>query len=215
MASLGLTLAREATIPIELAEEARSLLDKNPREWAPSLLYETATGEKIKDTERRVSEFRAITDDSELWDACERIVKSLVYLPGGAVEGDDDGKSLFHLDASGATAFSAPEAARASEYLASSRFLDAVKRSLQTKRFELPQQSAAVSAHFCNESVYGNLNVLCVTGVVRLDPNADTGGDDATPVSLDWPSEATRAADKRARKKLLKGPANYAGPWND
>ena len=60
MASLGLTLAREATIQIELAEEARSLLDKNPREWAPSLLYKTATGEKIKDTERRVSEFRAI-----------------------------------------------------------------------------------------------------------------------------------------------------------
>ena len=150
MASLGLTLAREATIPIELAEEARSLLDKNPREWAPSLLYKTATGEKIKDTERRVSEFR-----------------------------------------------------------------DAVKRSLQTKRFELPQQSAAVSAHFCNESVYGNLNVLCVTGVVRLDPNADVGGDDATPVTLDWPSEATRAAAKRARKKLLKGPADYPGPWND
>ena len=211
MASLGLTLAREATIPIELAEEARSLLDKNPREWAPSLLYKTATGEKIKDTERRVSEFRAITDDSGF----PPLVKSLVYLPGGAVEDDDDGKSLFHLDASGATAFSAPEAARASEYLASSRFLDAVKRSLQTKRFELPQQSAAVSAHFCNESVYGNLNVLCVTGVVRLDPNADVGGDDATPVTLDWPSEATRAAAKRARKKLLKGPANYPGPWND
>ena len=92
--------------------------------------------------------------------------------------------------------------------------VDAVKRSLQTKRFELPQQSAAVSAHFCNESVYGNLNVLCVTGVVRLDPNADVGGDDATPVTLDWPSEATRAAAKRARKKLLKGPADYPGPWN-
>ena len=28
-------------------------------------------------------------------------------------------------------------------------------------------------------------------------------------------SEATRAAAKRARKKLLKGPANYPGPWND
>ena len=54
-----------------------------------------------------------------------------------------------------------------------------------------------------------------ITGVVRLDPNADVGGDDATPVTLDWPSEATRAAAKRARKKLLKGPANYPGPWND
>ena len=74
MASLGLTLARKPTIPIDLAKEVRFLLEKNPREWAPSLLYKTETGEKIKDTERRVSEFRAITDDSELWDACERIV---------------------------------------------------------------------------------------------------------------------------------------------
>ena len=50
---------------------------------------------------------------------------------------------------------------------------------------------------------------------LTLARNADVGGDDATPVTLDWPSEATRAAAKRARKKLLKGPANYPGPWND
>ena len=56
MASVSTTLARKPTIPIELTKEVRSLLDKNPREWAPSLLYKTATGEKIKDTERRVSE---------------------------------------------------------------------------------------------------------------------------------------------------------------
>ncbi len=57
MASLGLTLARKPTIPIDLAEEARSLLDKNPQAWSQSLLYEAATQKKIKDTERRVSEF--------------------------------------------------------------------------------------------------------------------------------------------------------------
>ena len=43
-----------------------------------------------------------------------------------------------------------------------------VKACLQQKRFKLPQKSTSVSAHFCNESVYGTLNILCVTGVVRL-----------------------------------------------
>ena len=100
---------------------------------------------------------------------------SLVYMPGGSrFDGtplaDDDGESLFHLDFAEETTFSGPEAKRASEHLASSGFIEAVKNSLAGRRFELPQQSAAVSASFCNESVYGNLNVLCVTGVVRLDP---------------------------------------------
>ncbi len=71
------TLARAAAIPQALADEARGILDKNPAAWSPSLLYATATQKKIKDTERRVSEFRAITDDNELWDACERIVAAV------------------------------------------------------------------------------------------------------------------------------------------
>ena len=71
------TLARAAVIPRALAEEARALLDKNPQAFSPSLLYETATKKKIKDTERRLSEFRAITNDDELWDACERIVAAV------------------------------------------------------------------------------------------------------------------------------------------
>ena len=71
------TLARAAVIPRALAEEARALLDKNPQAWSPSLLYNTATGKKIKDAARRLSEFRAITNDDELWDACERIVATV------------------------------------------------------------------------------------------------------------------------------------------
>ena len=59
MASVSTTLARKPTIPIELTKEVRSLLDKNPQAFSQSLLYKTSTGEKIKDTERRVSEFRA------------------------------------------------------------------------------------------------------------------------------------------------------------
>ena len=59
-------------------------------------------------------------------------------------------------------------------------------------------------AHFCNETVYGNLNVLSVTGVVRLDPNAldddedeaegaNDGGDGSdasseSEVTFGWPS---------------------------
>ena len=52
------TLARAAAIPQALVDEARALLDKNPQAWSQSLLYATATQKKIKDTERRVSEFR-------------------------------------------------------------------------------------------------------------------------------------------------------------
>ena len=68
-------LARSAVIPRELVEEAREALDANSAEWAPSLLYETATKQKVSDATRRVSEFRAIATDEALWDVCERIVK--------------------------------------------------------------------------------------------------------------------------------------------
>jgi len=44
---------------------------------------------------------------------------------------------------------------------------------LQKKRFELPQEeSKELDEYYCNESTYANLNILFVTGVVRLDPSA-------------------------------------------
>ena len=149
----------------------------------------------------------------------------LVFLPGAGGADDDDGESLFRLDASGATCFSGPEAARASEFLVSVNFVDTVKRSLQRKRFELPQQSAAVRAHFCNETVYGNLNVLSVTGVVRLDPNAldddedeaegaNDGGDGSdasseSEVTFGWPSAEAHEETERFAELVEEANGNY------
>ena len=70
----------------------------------------------------------------------------------------------------------------------------------------MPQESAAVSANFCNESVYGNLNVLSVTGVVRLDPKTAPVVVDAPAVALDWPSRDARV---RSALQARMGPEDY------
>ena len=107
----------------------------------------------------------------------DSLPEDLVFLPSGDDFGDGSNTDadsttgsagLFHRDSHGLTCFSLSEADAASEHIAALKLDERVKECLQKKRFELPQQSAAVSAHFCNESVYGNLNLLCVTGVVRM-----------------------------------------------
>jgi hypothetical protein len=86
---------------------------------------------------------------------------------------------LFHWDAAGKTAFTADEARRASAYLAASSLGAVVRSRIATAGFELPQQTGEVSAHFCNEDVYGNFSIVLVTGLVRL-----------PPLPADWTPEA-------------------------
>ena len=107
-------------------------------------------------------------------------------------------------DATGASCFSDPEAARASEHLAALRFVEKVQACLQRKRFDVPQQSAAVSANFCNESVYGNLNVLCVNGVVRLDATDEASDSDSDCDTFDvWPSALSNALTSMQRDEYI------------
>jgi hypothetical protein len=44
----------------------------------------------------------------------------------------------------------------------------------QKKRFELPPKAVAIDDYYCNDSTYGNINILCVTRVVRLDSSMET-----------------------------------------
>ena len=85
----------------------------------------------------------------------------------------DDDNSLYHLKEEGKTCFSKEEAKRASEYVVSIGFDQRIKQSIQSMRFQLPQQSTTTetTAQFCNESIYGSLNVLKVEGVCKFDPN--------------------------------------------
>ena len=43
-----------------------------------------------------------------------------------------------------------------------------MKERVNRVAFELPQHSDQRSQPFCNERVYGNINILLVSGVVRL-----------------------------------------------
>ena len=143
--------------------------------------------------------------------------KDLIHLPGGDDFGDGPGSApvaddtqppaLFHRDSHGMTCFSISEAAAASEHIAAMELDRRVQECLQRKRFELTQQSGAVQTHFCNESVYGNLNLLCVTGVVRMAENDRWTFDRAATVSRpesDEPFDAWPSRETRAESKMLK-----------
>ena len=113
------------------------------------------------------------------------------------VEEEKSLNSLYHMDEDGMTCFSKGEAERASLYLISIGFYQRVKQSIQSMRFELPQQStnSVTKAQFCNESVYGKLNVLQVSGVVRMDAVKLTEKErsemDAVKLTA-WPTEEQR-----------------------
>jgi hypothetical protein len=77
---------------------------------------------------------------------------------------------LFEVDTdTQETFFSSPQkVAVASARLRDIRFVDKVKWAITGVAFELPQESKSMSTTFCNEMVYGHVNVLMVAGVVRL-----------------------------------------------
>ena len=125
-----------------------------------------------------------------------------VYLPDDQSShslGDDasnlteDGTWLFHRDSSGKTCFTKAEARAASEHICVKLDLEAqVLESLNSVKFQLAQQSIAKedSAYFCNESVYGELNILEVTGVLRLQKDDQKPNAPDEKLSCDaWPTE--------------------------
>jgi hypothetical protein len=96
----------------------------------------------------------------------------VTYLPGSSTEDENSSSTaLFHIDSEGKTCFSKSEAERATEYLVHLDLAGRVKESINSMRFQLPQQSTTSSqvGFFCNESVYGKCNVLSVSGIVRMD----------------------------------------------
>jgi hypothetical protein len=74
----------------------------------------------------------------------------------------------FHVDSARKSCFSKEEAARASQRIVDIELVKQVQRQILTTDFVLPQVKKTVDATFCNESVYGKMNFLMVTGLVRL-----------------------------------------------
>jgi len=78
------------------------------------------------------------------------------------------GVRMFHRNAEGKTCFSPAEAAAASAYIQRTRVLSEVRHRIRHMTFQLPQQASNISSNFCNESVYGRMNLVMVHGLLRL-----------------------------------------------
>mmetsp|Transcript_27088 Transcript_27088/g.58322 ORF Transcript_27088/g.58322 Transcript_27088/m.58322 type:complete len:189 (-) Transcript_27088:267-833(-) len=126
---------------------------------------------------------------------------SLSSLSSSSSISNDNTGPLFHRDAKGKTCFTISEARRAKQRIVDMGLDSLVKAQLQKRRFVLPQESHTSETNFCNESVYGRMNLLWLTGVVKLeheedgedsDGNTALGDGDDEPV---WPAPGVLAAD--------------------
>jgi len=137
-----------------------------------------------------------------------RCEEKLVLLPGvdacGRNKKKGDTPSLFHRNEKDKVAFTKDEAELASKHIASIGLDERVKLSLQKKKFDLPQESGDVDANFCNEQVYGKVNILWVCGVLRLEATQDEAASAVAPASGEnyfdaWPSSKAKARSEMAK----------------
>ena len=148
---------------------------------------------------------------------------------------DEDGAplELFHRNHLGKVCFTPTEASRANKHIAALELDERVKACLQYKRFVLPQQTTMVQGTFCNEAVYGQLNVLSVTGLVKMEPlvrggenvedendedpqedQEEVGGPQVLPQKAAasfsvWPSKAAKRESRTAAQKFISGGGSF------
>ena len=133
-------------------------------------------------------------------------------------ETEDSSSSLFHRNSKGEVVFTEREAELASDFIASADIEGRVKASLQKKRFVLPQQTHKAHAFFCNESVYGNLNILGVSGLIRMDKDKKSNGSSKKgfEVKFDaWPSKEAKATSDNNKARIERFMAERDDPYWD
>lgn len=162
---------------------------------------------------------------SRHYDLIDDETYNLIYLPGLASQGKecDDNVSLFHRNEKGEVVFTDKEAERASDFIASSNMEERIKAALQKKRFVLPQETASADNKFCNESIYGNVNILWVCGVVRLDIDSPCQSNPNVAASASqkfdaWPSVEAKKKMNGARAVIQKSirdvPTGFPWEWD-
>jgi hypothetical protein len=75
---------------------------------------------------------------------------------------------FFHINVDGQTCFTAEQAVFTSTYLKQILFIDQLKKQIKEVEWQFPQSSKSRQETLCNERVYGHVNILMVSGVVRL-----------------------------------------------
>ena len=127
---------------------------------------------------------------------------------------------LFHRDMHGCSCFTADEARQATERVLALELDERVKACLQRKKFVLPQHAHSFNSHFCNESVYGTMNLLSVSGIVRLEAAPVAARTQLAPVFDAWPppevlrDKRHRDFETRPRRWFDEGDGSESDPSN-
>lgn len=73
---------------------------------------------------------------------------------------------------------------------------ECVKACIQKKCFVIPQESKEHDEYYCNDTIYSNLNIRFVTGVVRLEHSVEDKTDSSRGSSFDGrPNARSRRLD--------------------
>ena len=97
------------------------------------------------------------------------LIDNIVVLPGGNdLQQPGPREAPFHYDSSGKSCFSAVEAAAVATLLTTVDVVGLARAALESTSFVLPQDFLSSDVHMCNEDVYAEASVLCVSGVLRL-----------------------------------------------
>jgi hypothetical protein len=138
-----------------------------------------------------------------------------IYLPGigknddtNTLKGDT---SFFHRNKEGKVAFTSEEADNASNFIASSGLEERVKSALQKKRFVLPQQADQVDQHFCNEQVYGTINILWVCGVIRMEADDSAEAKQSVAAGVDGGDAEVELEIRSMKIKSMKSELELLG----
>jgi small ubiquitin-related modifier len=84
-------------------------------------------------------------------------------------ESVQSGNQTFHLDADMKVCFTEAEAGRTCTLVKASNLVQEVQARIQTTKFELPQtETKSIDHSFCNEQVYGKMNLLMMTGMLHV-----------------------------------------------
>ena len=123
--------------------------------------------------------------------------------------------SFFHVDSAGNSCFSKAEAAASTQLLIDSAFLAQVQTRIKTTAFVLPQRGESHGAFFCNENVYGNMNMLRVSGLVRLDSVSAGRAASASASASALMAEQDSKAKPRAKAAALRDAMAMGGGYED
>jgi len=98
-------------------------------------------------------------------------IPNAIVLPGGnELAARPRCSPCFHVDATGGVVFNADEAERAQRVFYETRVCDEALRAVREGLlgWRLPQQRRSMSATFCNEALYGRVNLVEVTGLFKV-----------------------------------------------